>query len=78
MATRTLISVQDYLSTAYSPDCDYVDGQVQERNLGGRDHGKLQKGLTLYLGNREAQWHGTQVSANCLPSFDVPLAELFG
>jgi len=56
METRTLISVQEYLSTAYSPDCDYVDGEVQERNLGERDHSKLQKRLILYLGNREAQW----------------------
>jgi Uma2 family endonuclease len=56
MATRTLISVQEYLSTAYSPDCDYVDGEVQERNLGERDHARLQKKLIMYLGLREKQW----------------------
>ncbi|MEO8097200.1 MAG: Uma2 family endonuclease [Acidobacteriota bacterium] len=56
METRTPISVQEYLSTAYSPDCDYVDGEVRERNLGEFDHSRLQKKLILYFGNREKQW----------------------
>ncbi len=71
MATRTLISVQEYLSTAYSPDCDYVDGEVQERNLGEWDHSSLQMRMLLYLGNRAKQWgiqvvpeQRVQVSAN--------------
>ena len=34
METGGLISVREYLSTSYRPDCDYVDGEVQERNLG--------------------------------------------
>jgi hypothetical protein len=34
MATNVLIPVSEYLKTSYSPDCDYVDGEVQERNLG--------------------------------------------
>jgi hypothetical protein len=33
MATNTVIPVSEYLSTTYRPDCDYVDGEVQERNL---------------------------------------------
>jgi Uma2 family endonuclease len=57
MAAGTLISVSEYLSTSYDPDCDYVDGEVLERNLGERDHSKLQKKLILYFGNRETQWH---------------------
>jgi Uma2 family endonuclease len=42
MATSTLIPVSEYLRTSYSPDCDYVDGEVQERNLGELDHSDLQ------------------------------------
>ena len=34
MAVGTLVSVEEYLHTSYQPDCDYVDGEVQERNLG--------------------------------------------
>jgi len=33
MQTEELISVREYLSTDYSPDCDYVDGVVEEGML---------------------------------------------
>lgn len=33
MAAGTQISVEEYLHTVYRPDCDYVDGVVEERNL---------------------------------------------
>jgi len=55
--SAALISVEEYLRTAYSPDRDYVDGEVQERNLGERDHSTLQKRLILYIGNREKTWN---------------------
>lgn len=42
MGTATLVSVSEYLSTDYSPDCDYVDGEVQERNWGEQDHSRTQ------------------------------------
>ncbi len=51
-----MISVEEYLRTVYRPDCDYVDGEVQERNLGERDHSSIQKALILYFGTREKQW----------------------
>jgi Uma2 family endonuclease len=56
MAARTLISVEEYLRTSYRPDCDYVDGEVLERNLGEKDHSKLQKAILLYFASREKQW----------------------
>jgi len=52
-----LISVEEYLHTTYDPDCDYVDGEVLERNWGERDHSKLQKKLILFFGNREKTWN---------------------
>jgi len=57
MAAGTQISMSEYLATCYSPDCDYVDGEVLERNVWEYDHAKLQKKLILYFGNREEQWH---------------------
>ena len=42
MKTAALIPVEEYLRTTYDPDCDYVDGEVQERNLGELDHSDLQ------------------------------------
>ena len=51
-----MISVEEYLHTAYSPDCDYVDGEVLERTFGERDHSSLQMALAAYLYNRQKQW----------------------
>jgi Uma2 family endonuclease len=50
MATSTLVPVEEYLSTIYRPDRDFVDGVIEERNLGEYDHGKLQAELIIYLG----------------------------
>jgi Uma2 family endonuclease len=50
MGTAVLVSVEEYLHAVYRPDCDYVDGVVEERNLGEYDHGKLQGELIIYLG----------------------------
>jgi hypothetical protein len=33
-----LISVDEYLHTVYRPDCDYVDGEVLERNMAEQPH----------------------------------------
>ena len=49
MSPRTLISVEDYLASAYEPDCDYVDGRVEERNVGEVTHARLQARLSAYL-----------------------------
>jgi hypothetical protein len=42
---ETLISVEQYLATSYEPDCDYVDGRIEERNLGEFDHSSVQTRL---------------------------------
>jgi Uma2 family endonuclease len=52
--TRTLISVEaisveEYLASSYEPDCDYVDGQIEERNLGERTHARFQLRIGAYL-----------------------------
>lgn len=57
METRTLIPVEEYLSTDYSPDRDYVDGEVQERNLGERDHSRIQKKFLAYFIPLEEKWN---------------------
>jgi Uma2 family endonuclease len=56
MATSTLISVAEYLSTSYRPDCDYVDGEVQERNLGEYDHANIQAFLIEFLRGKRKEW----------------------
>ena len=49
MATGTLVTVEEYLSTSYRPDWDYVDGRLVERNCGEWSHGELQVGIGSYL-----------------------------
>jgi Uma2 family endonuclease len=42
MSASTLISLEEYLRTSYRPDCDFVDGEVLERNVGKRRHAYAQ------------------------------------
>ena len=58
-ATKALVSVEEYLHTVYQPDCDYVDGEVLERNMAEGDHARLQTKLSSYLFLREKQWNIT-------------------
>jgi Uma2 family endonuclease len=53
MKTHTVVPVEEYLTTFYRPDCDYVDGVVEERNVGENDHAHLQKKLILFLSTLE-------------------------
>ena len=55
MAT-TAVSIEEYLSSSYDPDCDYVDGEIQERNLGEIDHSRLQLAIGSYFYNRRKAW----------------------
>ncbi len=57
--TRALISVEEYLSTVYEADCDYVDGEVLERNMGERDHAWLQTALGAYFFSQRKKWNIT-------------------
>ena len=53
MEASALVPVEEYLTTDYSPDCDYVDGEVLDRNVGEKDHSKIQKKLLFDLGGLE-------------------------
>jgi Uma2 family endonuclease len=57
MATSptTHISVEEYLKTVYEPDCEYVDGVVEERNLGEREHSDVQANLVTFFRARYRQ-----------------------
>ena len=51
-----LISVEEYLKTVYRPDVDYVDGEIEERNLGEFDHGDLQAAISMALRMHQKDW----------------------
>lgn len=50
--TTTMVSLAEYLDTDYSPDREYVDGVVVERNEGERPHSRVQSNLDRFLQNR--------------------------
>jgi Uma2 family endonuclease len=56
MASTTLISVSEYLSTIYEPDCDYLDGELQERNVEETAHSFLQSILVALLNAHRRDW----------------------
>ncbi|MGA2116231.1 MAG: Uma2 family endonuclease [Bryobacteraceae bacterium] len=49
MASTTSVAIEQYLSTVYEPEMDYVDGELEDRNVGEKDHSKLQAKLIRLL-----------------------------
>ncbi len=57
MATlATNLSIHEYLQTQYEPDCDFVNGEIEERAVGEFDHANWQKFLVLFFAAREKDW----------------------
>jgi Uma2 family endonuclease len=57
MSSATLISVQEYLATTYRPDCDFVDGELRERNLGELEHSLLQTIVSALFWANKRSWN---------------------
>lgn len=56
MSTKVLMDVDEYLRTSFEgADCEYLDGEVVERNMGEFPHGRLQTRLVQCLLQFEAQ-----------------------
>jgi Uma2 family endonuclease len=51
-----LLTLEEYLRTSYHPDCDFVDGVIEERNMGGTKHGLLQMQLGYWFISHQAEW----------------------
>jgi Uma2 family endonuclease len=56
MSGATLISVEEYLRTSNSPDREYRDGVLVERNVGKKSHSDLQGALAQFIRSRRKQW----------------------
>lgn len=57
MAKATLVSVEEYLASAYSPDRDYVNGVLGERNVGEKSHSEYQGGLYAFFRQHRKAWN---------------------
>jgi len=59
MATTTAapVSVEEYLRSTYEPDVEYVDGSLEERNVGEIEHGDVIIAIVKWFAQHEKQWH---------------------
>ncbi|MFZ1940627.1 MAG: Uma2 family endonuclease [Terracidiphilus sp.] len=54
--TEELWTVREYLRTSWSPDREFVDGRIEERNFGEKEHSILQRFLTVLFAINRAAW----------------------
>ena len=50
------VSVEEYLSTVYEHDCEFVDGMIEERDLGEFEHAYVQGLLVTLFNNHRRDW----------------------
>jgi Uma2 family endonuclease len=56
-AQTPYLSVEEYLKTSFRPDVDYVDGFIEERNLGEWDHSTLQHVFSRIFDRHRKDWN---------------------
>lgn len=90
MATSAQVAIETYLKTSYHPDRDYVDGEIEERNLGEFDHAELQGAIAAWFFAKRKEWNvhvlpeqRVRVSSTrvripdvCLVSRDLPVEQV--
>jgi Uma2 family endonuclease len=91
MATTSQISIDTYLTTSYEPDCDYVDGVLEDRNVGEYDHNVVQQAIQIWFYQHGKEWRirsiqeqRTRVASTkvripdvCVFSRDAPIEQVF-
>ncbi|MDP9039413.1 MAG: Uma2 family endonuclease [Acidobacteriota bacterium] len=58
-ATATVpieLTLDEYLHSTYHPDCDFVDGHIEERHLGEYEHSILQAEIASWFIQRRKEW----------------------
>ena len=51
-----VVTLEEYLHSAYHPDCDYADGVVEERNMGEIGHSLVHAEVTIWFGAHRREW----------------------
>lgn len=57
MATFAPVPVELYLHSAYEPDADFVDGEVELRPMGEYDHASWQQAIQLWFVQNQTHWN---------------------
>jgi Uma2 family endonuclease len=91
MATATQVSLETYLATVYRPDVDFVDGVLEDRNMGEYDHNVVQMAILFWFHQHGKEWRirviqeqRTRVATTtvripdvCVFSRDIPIEQVF-
>src|SRR5271165_5381854 len=56
MATTAAIGVDEYLKSGYEPDMEYVDGRLEERNVGEIEHSEVIAAILGWFIQHAAEW----------------------
>jgi Uma2 family endonuclease len=56
LQTALLVSPREYLASVYEPDAELVDGVIEERPMGEKDHGKWQLAIQLWFAQHRVAW----------------------
>ncbi len=57
MATTLSVSIEEYLRTVdHEPDCEYVDGQIEERPMPEYDHATWQAAILAFFRSHGEEW----------------------
>ena len=65
MATTTHVPVEVYLRSSYEPDAEYVDGEIEERPMGEREHVLWQKAILKWFWQHEKEWGVEVLQEHC-------------
>ena len=57
LTTPTQLSLEEYLSTTFRPDREFVRGELKEKPVVAPVHGTTQSLLSLWFGLRDEEWH---------------------
>ncbi len=83
VATAGLMTVEEYLRGEFEPDVDFVDGRIEERNVGEFDHSTWQEVLQAWFRDHYKEWSlrarpelRTRVSANRYRVPDVAVMDM--
>jgi len=57
LAAPVRVTEEEYLRTSYEPDCDYIDGRLEERNVGEYEHSGIQGRILFLFTANGARWN---------------------
>ncbi len=55
-SSEEIWTVEEYLRTSWSPDREFVDGRIEKRNLGEKEHSIVQRYLTFLFMLKRTEW----------------------